>query len=123
MNVGFDIRMDAGTLSTATIDASYDIDLTLEYPIAIRQIMNGCNCPATTFVGDGQPEAMEVYAVSSPKQTKALAYQNNYIELVYGQNCGSYTLRVEPTDPACDLAVAITFETDIAQGGPNLLSY
>ena len=36
MNIGFDIRMDAGTLAGATIDPSYNIDLALEYPIAIR---------------------------------------------------------------------------------------
>ena len=32
-------------------------------------------------------------------QTQTLAYQTNYMEAVYGQNCGSYSVRVTPTLP------------------------
>ena len=66
---------------------------------------------------------MEIYCVSDYIQTKTVDYQNNYIELLYGQNCGTYSLTLEPTDPTCDLTAALTFDSSTGSGGPNALSY
>ena len=42
---------------------------------------------------------MAIEAVVGEKQTQPLAYQENYIESVYNQNCGSYDIDYEPKLP------------------------
>ena len=59
-------------------------------------VYNSCNCPATTFMMNSPPVDMTVKAVSGAPVSQALLYQDNYIENIYGQDCGKYSIRFEP---------------------------
>ena len=48
-------------------------------------------------MGDIQPRDMDTKAVSGPADVASLVYQENYMEFIYGQDCGSYTVTLSPT--------------------------
>ena len=54
---------------------------------------------------------------------QVLNYQTNYIEFVYGQNCGTYSVTFEPTDPACDITSLLSAAARAVGGGNNNLAY
>ena len=48
-------------------------------------------------MGDIQPRDMVTKAVSGPADIASLVYQENYMEYVYEQDCGTYTVTLSPT--------------------------
>ena len=42
---------------------------------------------------------MQTEAVNGPPNTQPIPYQNNYMEFVYGQDCGGYYIRFFPDLP------------------------
>ena len=42
---------------------------------------------------------METWAVSGPADVEPLPYYDNYMEMIYDQNCGTYTVEIEPPYP------------------------
>ena len=53
-------------------------------------------------MAEAAPTAISVEYISDPSATQALTYQENFIEYLYGQNCGSYVVTFAPVDAACD---------------------
>ena len=99
--IGFDSRMgDGGPIYP---DDDNTNPLTPQ-PLALRIIYNTCNCPVSTFTGDQPPTDMEIRVVNSPSSTQTLEYQRNYIEYVYGQDCGSYSVTLESQDGNIDVS-------------------
>ena len=43
-----------------------------------------------------RPADMETWAVSGPVDVQALPYYDNYMEYIYDQNCGTYSVVLEP---------------------------
>ena len=67
---------------------------------------------------------MTISAVSGiTTAVQTLPYQRNYIEYVYNQNCGSYEIAIEPTDPSCDFTSLFTVAASTGSGGVNNLPY
>lgn len=52
---------------------------------------------------------MVTYAVSGPPDVATLAYQDNYMETIYLQNCGTYQVTFDP--PLTFLTLAKTGAT------------
>ena len=68
-----------------------------DQPLQMEIIYNACNCPASTFMDSvAAPNNMLTYAVSGPEDKQPLPYYDNYMENVYDQNCGSYSVVLEP---------------------------
>ena len=44
----------------------------------------------------GNPSDMSIQAVVGAPVDQSLAYQENYMETIYGQNCGSYGITFTP---------------------------
>lgn len=65
-------------------------------PLQLSIFFNSCNCPASTFMGDIQPRDMVTKAVSGPIDVANLVYQENYMESIYEQDCGTYTVTLSP---------------------------
>ena len=53
-------------------------------------------CPGSYFDFLTPPADMETYAVSGPDDVKTLDYQSQIAETVFGQDCGSYSVRFSP---------------------------
>ena len=90
---------------------------TANQPLKMSIMYNGCNCPATRFTTEQQPRDMVTKAVSGPADVAALEYQQNYMEQIYEQNCGTYTVKLSPTYSF--LTIAKTGAT----AGANSLTY
>ena len=56
---------------------------------------------------------MSTEAVLGPDDISNLVYQENYVESVYSQDCGTYTTTLSPSYPF------LTIESTGATGGPN----
>ena len=67
-------------------------------PVAMKIIYNACNCPASTFIGNVAPSDMTIQIQNIPSAEQVLQYQNNYIEFVYEQDCGTYEVEFVNTD-------------------------
>jgi hypothetical protein len=102
--VGFNMRLERPT-------AAFD------QVVAFQIIYNTCNCPASTYVGDAPVSDMQIYAVSTPTNNQVLAYQKNTMEMVYGQDCGGYTVTLQPVDPSCDKSGVLTAAAASGTGG------
>ena len=61
-------------------------------PLLISVVFNSCNCPASTFIGNNPFLDMQIEAVVGAPKTQTLKYQENYMESVYGQDCGGYNI-------------------------------
>ena len=68
-------------------------------PLQVSIVYNGCNCPASTYIGDTPIQDMTIEAIVGPTQTQTVQYQKNYMEDVYLQDCGTYGIRYYPTYP------------------------
>ena len=66
---------------------------------------------------------MSVSAMSSPLSTQTLPYMDNYIQFVYGQDCGTYSIALEPVDPTCDMSHLLTVAAPSGTGGSNNQPY
>ena len=53
-------------------------------------------------MGTAAPSDIDVTSVSPGTATQALPYQENYVEYLYGQNCGTYSVSFAAVDPSCD---------------------
>ena len=52
------------------------------------------------------------------------AYENNWIEYIYGQNCGENSLSFSPVDPSCDTTSFLSLDSPKSgTGGPNNLPF
>ena len=45
------------------------------------------------------------------------------MEFIYNQNCGTYSVTFEPTDPSCDMTPLLSAATRTVGGGNNNLAY
>ena len=61
-------------------------------------VYNSCICPESYFVGEA-PADMTIEAVVGAPVTQNLPYQYNWIESLYNQNCGSYSISMAPELP------------------------
>lgn len=67
---------------------------------------------------------MTVASRSGGTETQALAYQENYVESAYDQDCGSYTIEFEPVDPSsCDMTALLSADAKSGSGGVNNHAY
>ena len=104
--IGFDSRMGDG--GPIWVDDIENGALTPQ-PIAMRIIYNGCNCPASRFTGDVTPRNMTIRVVNDPTDTQGgMDYQYNYMEYVYNQDCGPYSIELQNQDPTVDLSSVLT---------------
>ena len=78
---------------------------------------NKCNCPVSYFTAKQQPPDLVTKTVSGPADITTLTYQENYIEGIYKQNCGTYTVTLSPAYSFLSLT-----KTG-ATGGPNNQPY
>ena len=68
-----------------------------DQPLELAIVYNSCNCPASQFMTEiAAPEDMVTWAVSGPDDSKTLQYYDNYMENIYDQNCGTYSVVLEP---------------------------
>ena len=91
---------------------------TTNQPLKLSIFYNGCNCPASTFTTEQQPRDMTTRAVSGPPDVASLDYQENYMEKVYEQNCGTYSVTLSPTYSFLTIA-----QTGATSATNNLLYY
>ena len=90
----------------------------------MRIITNECNCPASSFiVADINPTDMEISIGAGSAATQVIGYVNNWIEFVYEQDCGTYTVNFEPVDPACDMSAALSSDARSGSAPPNSKPY
>ena len=66
-------------------------------PLKVAIVYNGCNCPASYFIDSVAPADMTIEAVVGSPVKQNLPYQKNLIETIYTQNCGSYSITMEPS--------------------------
>ena len=64
--------------------------------LLISIVYNACNCPASEFIMTGNPSDMSIQAVVGVPVDQSLTYQENYMETIYGQDCGSYSITFTP---------------------------
>ena len=79
--IGFDIRMGVGPPNDFGLTLYGEV---IQQPVALKIIFNTCNCPASTFIGNLGPSAINVESISGGAQNQVLQYEKNYIEDVYG---------------------------------------
>ena len=71
-------------------------------------------------MGNSGLSTISVNSVSGGSQAETLVYEENYIEKIYGQDCGSYTVSFEPVDPSvCDMSSLLSVDAKSGSGGPN----
>ena len=68
-------------------------------PLLMAVVYNACNCPASTYLGNDPFPDLEIEAVFGATQTETLIYRQNYIESVYNQDCGAYSIDYDPKLP------------------------
>jgi hypothetical protein len=91
---------------------------------AMRIVTNSCNCPASYFMtADISPTAMSMQVVNGVPATQAIGYVRNWIDFIYEQDCGTYTVKFEPVDPTCDLTSALSADARSGAGGANNKPY
>ena len=57
----------------------------------------------STFLNNAAPYDMEIEAVQGDMQSQFLVFQENTINLYYGQACGTYTAKLTPDLPFIEL--------------------
>lgn len=67
-----------------------------QQPLLIAIVYNACNCPASTYMLNAQPVDMTIQAVIGAPEEQDLPYQDNYMEFIYGQDCGDYQISFTP---------------------------
>ena len=73
----------------------------------VQVIYNSCMCPLSVFAEDAQPANMEIEAVVSEVAIQnTLQKQGNTISTLFGQDCGTYTVRLESNPPTTLVTVS-----------------
>jgi len=120
--VGFDLRMGNSNPSFGWGIQTYGE--WQKHVSAVRIITNSCNCPASYFMtADVAPTAMTIDNGSGVTATQALGYVRNWIDFIYEQDCGTYSVKFEPVDPLCDLTPALSVDARSGAGGANNKPY
>ena len=71
-----------------------------DYCLQMAIVYNGCNCPASSFLDTTTaPANMETTAVTGPIVVNPLPYYDNKMEYIYDQDCGTYSVTLEPEYP------------------------
>ena len=131
--IGFDIRMSDKDLEGGFAlwrkwnDYDHSLGQTVPFepqPVAMKIIYNACNCPASTFIGSYPPSDMTIQIKNIPSADQVLQYQNNYIEFVYEQDCGTYEVEFTNADPAgVDISQFTVLEAPGGSAGPHNKPY
>jgi hypothetical protein len=59
-------------------------------------VYNECICPTSFFLGDAPPDNLQIMATVGNRVSRVLPYQDHRAAQLYGTDCGSYSVRVEP---------------------------
>ena len=68
-------------------------------------------------MSDAAPTDLTINAISDPTRTGALNYQKNWIEELYNQDCGGYSLSLVAVDTSCDMSNVLTIAAPSSTGG------
>ena len=97
----------------------------MKHVSAMRIINNICNCPASYFIAAdvGTINPMSIQVINGVADNQSINYVNNWIEFIYEQDCGTYTVDFEPVDPNCDMSAALSSDARSGSAGPNNKPY
>lgn len=91
--IGFKVWEGKGGVVNSNNPRSWNV----EGPLEISFIYNSCNCPATTYKIDALPTDMDfTFYVDTVAKSQTLPFYDNYMQFVYGQDCGKYHVRTVP---------------------------
>ena len=65
----------------------------------LQVIFNECVCPTSAFLADAPPEDLQITAKVGSITARDIPFQNNRVSNQWGQDCGSYSVRLEPELP------------------------
>ena len=117
--IGFDLRMGD---SNPWFGWGYQkYGRWMEHVSALRVITNSCSCPASYFKPESVDSisSMTVQIGNGTPETQVINYADNQIELLYGQDCGSYSVKFEPVNTGCDLSAALSVDDRFQIAGRN----
>ena len=63
---------------------------------AMQVIVDGCACDFSFYLGDQGPRDMNTDSVSGTPDSQIVINQDNFITMLYGQDCGKTTIKLDP---------------------------